>query len=156
VEVRLDGVDLIAALGLASPFSGQSGPVSIASGVVIVSDFSFLAPPGGVAALSLQVTGLVAGDHDLQVKGMRRNNGTLHSDTAHFAVLGDVFAQRSRALTASGRANGAEMTPQKGTVLQGATLAEPFAAPPVRFPGGGELRPGFVPVAEAHAAGGSP
>ena len=41
VEVRLDGVDLVAALGLVPPFAGASGVVVIGSTPVSISQFSF-------------------------------------------------------------------------------------------------------------------
>ena len=61
--VRVDGVDLAAALGLVPPFADAAGNVLIGGDVVAVSEFSYEIPPSGPYQITATLTGLPAGDH---------------------------------------------------------------------------------------------
>ena len=88
VEVRVDGVDLIDALGLVPPFSGVSGTVSIGGNPVQVSggyayDTSVAGNPKPVDAV---LSGLAEGAHQLEVSGVRISNAQLVADLHPFVI----------------------------------------------------------------------
>jgi len=151
VEVRVDGVDLVAALGLVAPFSGASGVVLIGSDPVLVSDFSFTAT--NPRRIDFVLTGLPSGDHVFEVEGMR-NDGPLVADANAFQVVGG-FSLALDALPAAGLPGGPRDAGSEG-VLVNASLGQPFAAAPVGLADGGQLRAGFVEAAEAAIAGAQP
>jgi hypothetical protein len=150
VEVLLDGVDLIAALGLVHPFSGAAGVVVIGATPVAISGFRFTST--NPRRVDLVASGLDLGSHSFQVRGDRANGSGSALDSASFEIH-DPFALALEALVpgaARPRAAGAE-----GTLL-GATLAQPLASGPVSLSDGGELRSGFAEASEALIAGGGP
>lgn len=147
--VLVDGVDLIAALGLAPPFAGASGNVVIGADVVAVSDFDYAIPPTGPYQITATLTGLSAGDHAIHAEALLGAGGTSSRDRV-FAVV-EPFTLEADAIASSGG-------PLPGPVVVGnrvgsASLGESLAAPPVGVSGGGEIRAGFVPVARARADG---
>jgi len=147
--VLVDGVDLIAALGLAPPFAGASGNVVIGADVVAVSDFSYAIPPTGPYQITATLTGLSAGDHTIHAEALLGAGGVSARDRL-FAVV-EPFTLEADVIASSG-------TPPPGPVVVGnhvgsASLGESLAAPPVGVSGGGEIRAGFVPVAQARAGG---
>jgi hypothetical protein len=151
VEVRLDGVDLVAALGLVPPFTDAAGVVLIGSTPVSISEFSFTTNTSP-RFVDLVASGLDLGPHALEVEGVKNDASGSLLDTANFEIF-DPFALAAEALVPSGarpRDAGSEGT------LFGATLGQPLAAPPVALSDGGELRSGFVEAAEALIAGGLP
>ena len=156
VEVRVDGVDLLDALGLAPPFEGLGGVVLIRGFPVTISDFTvrrsiengvFIGP----WRVSFDVAGLPEGDHVFEIEGFETNNGVFRRSSAAFAVV-PPFTLEAEAIVASGR-RAPEAAGAEG-MLQGASFGQPFAAPPVSFADDGELRSGFVEVSEARIAGG--
>jgi hypothetical protein len=150
VEVRLDGVDLVAALALVPPFAGASGVVVIGSTPVSISQFGF--SQSNPRLVDLVASGLALGPHLLEVQGDKNDGSGSVLDAAGFEIF-DPFALAAEALVPSGarpRAAGSEGT------LFGATLGQPLAAPPIGLADGGELRPGFVEASEALTAGGAP
>jgi hypothetical protein len=154
VELRLDGVDLIDALGLTPPFSGASGVVSIGGSSVTISDFSFTAGAGVTQRpISLQAEGLALGAHAVELEA-RNAQGTIVTRHADFEIT-DPFALAGEDLPAAGQPAGAQGAGAEG-VLANSALAAPLAAPPVPLSGGGELRAGFVPAAAARTQGGTP
>jgi hypothetical protein len=144
--VRVDGVDLIAALGLVPPFAGASGNVSIGGDVVAVSDFTYLIP---AATEPIRVTatlaGLDAGDHLLEAEATKPSSATTLKSAA-FAVV-EAFALEAEVIASAGTP--APALVPLGTSARAASLGDSLAAPPVGISGGGELRAGFVPAAAA-------
>jgi hypothetical protein len=142
LEVRLDGVDLLAALGLVPPFSGAGGTVALGPDLVTLSDFSFrLTNP---RQIDFTASGLPLGAHLFEVEG-EKTSGGLVADAAGFDIL-EPFAQAAHAVPAGG--SGPRLAGTEGTLFT-SSVAQPLAAPPVGLAGGGTLRSGFVEVSEA-------
>jgi hypothetical protein len=152
VVLRLDGVDLIAALGLTAPFADAGGVVAIGPELVTVSDFDFITNEAGWSDITLSLSGLPLGSHSLSLSGVNAQTGGDMTETSDFAVVAP-FTQEAQALVSSGAPHPLHAA---SSTLFGYTLGEPLAAPPVGFPGGSELRTGFAEVAEARIAGGMP
>lgn len=151
VEVRLDGVDLVAALGLVPPFTNASGVVVIGSTPVSITGFGFTHDTNP-RLVDLVASGLALGAHALEVEGEKTDGSGSVLDAAGFEIF-DPFTLAAQTLVPGGarpRDAGGEGT------LFGATLGQPLAAPPVALADGGELRAGFVEAAEALIAGGAP
>lgn len=145
--VLVDGVDLIAALGLVPPFAGASGNVVIGPDVIAVANFTYAIPPTGSYQVTATLTGLSAGDHQIHAEALLGVGGTSARDRV-FAVV-EPFTLEAEVIASSG-------TPPPGPVVLGsrlgkASLGESIAGPPIAVSGGGEIRPGFVPVAQARA-----
>lgn len=151
VAVELGGVDLVAALGLLPPFSDESGVVQVGVALVTITGFSFT-PLGSGHRVELVASGLDEGLHSLAVSGLKAS-AALVSRSVEFRITGPMTLE-VEALTAAGTPPGLT-TGAEGT-LANAALAQPLAAGPVGLVGGGELRGGLVPVAEARIAGGAP
>ncbi len=155
VQLRVDGVDLIAALGLTPPFSDESGAVLVGADVWAVSSFSFQQLPSGPWTIAVELAGVPLGAHTLTASAARLADGSLASDSAAIERVGG-FALEAAAIAAGGRPGGPEI-PLVGFAVHGsAALAQPFAAPPVDLSDGGELRSGIVAVSGALIAGASP
>ena len=157
VEVRIDGVDLVAALGLSLPFEGEGGIVVVRGDPITITDFTVKRSiENGVFVgpwrVSLDAAGLPEGDHVFEIRAFETNREVLLRNFSVFAVVAP-FGLEAEAFVASGRTE-PEPAGSEGT-LQGATFGEPFAAPPVSFGDGSELRSGFVEVSEARIAGGA-
>jgi hypothetical protein len=149
VEVRLDGVDLIAALSLTPPFTDVGGTLVIGSDVVTVSGFDFkLTNP---RRIELVASGLSQGAHDLEVEAEKIGGG-LVLDAAAFEVIA-AFQSKASHVAAAG--SGPQHAGSQG-ILFSSSLGEPLAALPVGLSGGGQLRSGFVEVSEALSSGGAP
>jgi hypothetical protein len=146
--VRIDGVDLIAALGLVPPFADASGNVVIGPDTVAVSDFDYVIPPTGPVVISATVSGLPAADHTLQAEAQPSGGGPASLKSRTFAVV-EPMTLEAEVIASSG-------TPPppvvSGNHAGNATLGESLAAPPVSN-AGGELRAGYVPVAQARSGG---
>jgi hypothetical protein len=144
--VRVDGVDLIAALGLTPPFTGASGTVAIGGDLVAVSNFSYVIPAAtDPIRLTATLAGLAAGDHTLEAEAASPTGGAPTIKSNPFAVA-LPFTKELEVLASAG-------TPPSGLLVIGsrvgaATLGESLAAPPVGIAGGGSLRSGFVPAAQ--------
>jgi hypothetical protein len=150
-SVRVDGVDLIAALGLTPPFTDASGSVSIGTDLVAVTDFDYEIPaPPGPIRVSATLTGLAVGDHIFESEAPPIEAGALGFDSHTFAVV-EPFVLAVETFPSAG-------TPPPGLVTLGGrpravTLGDSLAAPAVGIAGGGTLRPGFVPAAQARSGG---
>lgn len=145
--VRVDGVDLIAALGLTPPFDGASGSVMIGGAPVSVSSFRYGISPSGVE-VSARLEGLPIGDHAFDARAQQTGAGPTVATVA-FSVVG-AFSLEEQALASAG-APPPPPVATAGNHAGNATLGEPLAAPPVAISGGGQLRAGFVPVARGRA-----
>jgi hypothetical protein len=146
--VRVDGVDLAAALGLTPPFAGAGGNVVVGADVVAVSDFTYDIPPTGNIVVTATLTGLGTGDHTLEAEAAKAGGGTTLKSNA-FAVV-EPFTLEADVVASAG-------TPPPPAVVVGnragdVVLGESLAAPPVPLANGaGELRAGFVPAAQGRA-----
>lgn len=147
VEVELDGVDLIAALGLTPPFSGAGGVVNVGGDLVTVSNFDFTDTP--TKFVNLEISDLDTADRTLVVRGVKSGVG-LQQKTRPFVFV-DFFTQELEIFSAAGLAE-PEQTGPGGTILANASLGDPFASPPVTFPDDSVLRQGFVEAAEGRIA----
>jgi hypothetical protein len=96
VEVRVDGVDLIAALGLTPPFTNVSGTVSIGGQPIQVTAFRYdTSLAGNPEPVDAILTGLPEGAHEFAVRGLRLANGQLVADL-HFTVSSPSRARARR------------------------------------------------------------
>ena len=149
--VRVDGVDLIAALGLVPPFAGASGSVTIGTDLVAVTNFSYTIPVAtDPIRLTATLTGLSAGDHTLEAEAPPSGGGASTIRNNLFAVV-EPFTQELEVIAAAG-------TPRPGVITGGnhagnVTLGESLAAPPVGLANGGQVSAGFVPSARGRSAG---
>jgi hypothetical protein len=150
VEVRVDGVDLIDALGLVPPFTNAAGTVSIGGQPVQVASFRYdTAAAGNPKPVSASLAGLPEGSHQLDVRGVRVSNGALVSALRSFTVSGPLGLALDVVPAAADRT--APMS-GGGTLAYG-TLGASLPGAPVPLADGGELRAGFVPAAEGRIAG---
>jgi hypothetical protein len=155
VEARLDGVDVIAALGLMPPIVAASGVVQIGPDMVAISDFDYDPGQAGSAKhLRFLATGLSQGMHQLEVSGLKSADQSLTLRTADFDVIpalslvAQTLSSHALLLGPIGLSTGDE--------LRAVSAGEPLAAPPVGLSDGGELRSGFLEAAEARIVGGTP
>jgi hypothetical protein len=148
--VRMDGVDLIAALGLTPPFAGAGGNVVIGADTIAVSDFTYAIPPTGPVVITATLTGLPAADHTLQTQAQPNAGGGPNLKNRVFAVV-EPMALAAEVIASSGTP---ALPPVTGNHAGNATLGEPLAAPPVALSNGaGELRAGYVPAAQGRSGG---
>jgi hypothetical protein len=144
IEVRLDGVDLAVALGLVPPFQNQGGAVMLPSGPVTLSGFSVFTP-GGQHTVAFDVAGLSQDAHTHEISALRISDSVEIGASAAFRLTSPL-GLAAQGFPAAARAVSAAVP---GGVLAHQTAGEAGAAGPVPIPGGGELRSGFTPVAEA-------
>lgn len=144
IEVRLDGVDLVAALGLTPPFQTQGGAVMLPSGPVTISAFSVFTP-GGQHTVVFDVAGLPQTAHTHEISALRIADSALVAASTSFTLTSPL------GLAAQGFPAAARAVPAvvPGGVLAHQTAGEASPAASLPIPGGGELRSGFAPVAEA-------
>lgn len=144
--VRIDGVDLAAALALVPPFAGASGNVAIGGDVVSVSGFDYEIPPAGDVRIRATLTGLASADHQIEAEAIPSGGGAASIKSRSFAVV-EPMALEAEVIASSGTP---PPPPVTGNRAGNATLGEPLAAPPVALANGaGELRAGYVPAARA-------
>jgi hypothetical protein len=150
IEVRVDGVDLVDALGLVPPFENESGFVVIGSDVWTVTGFGIQPSAGGPRLVELELGGVPLGPHALAVSAMRSGGIVVTANADFERVAG--FTLEAEVLDVGGRAKGPEGSP---TLLFGASLGQPLAGS-AGLSGGGALRQGFVETAQARVAGAGP
>lgn len=148
-SLRVDGVDLVAALGLTPPFADASGVVAIGTDVVSVTGFTYAIPASGDIAIAAALAGLSSADHAIEVEAFPSDGGASTRKSRLFAVV-EPMTLEAEAIASSGTP-AAPFVP--GSRAGNATLGEPLAAPPVAFASGGSLRAGYVPAAQARAGG---
>lgn len=147
---RIDGVDLVAALGLVPPFADASGVVAIGGASVAVSGFTYEIPaPPDPIRVSATLVGLAVGDHVLEVEAPPIEVGAPAGLDVHAFAVTEPFTLEAAVLPSAG-------TPPPGLVTlpgrpRSVTLGDGLAAPPVGYAGGGSLRSGFTPVARARS-----
>jgi hypothetical protein len=143
--VTLDGVDLVAALGLVPPFADAAGNVVIGGQPVAISDFDYEIPASGPVVIRATLSGLAVDDHVLDAQAQPVVSGSFRSRI--FAVV-EPMTLEAEVIASSG-------TPAPplviGNHVGNATLGESLAGPPVGRAGGGSLRSGYVPAAQARA-----
>ena len=148
--VRIDGIDLVAALGLVPPFTGASGNVVIGADTIAVSAFTYSIPPTGSVVISATLTGLPSADHTLEAEAVPSGGGANTIKSRSFAVVEPMTLEAQ--VSASSGTPAPPFVP--GNHAGNVTLGESLAAPPVALSGGaGELRAGYVPAAQARAGG---
>lgn len=153
-QVRIDGVDLIAAFALVPPFQDEAGVVMIGPDLVTVTGFTFTADPGAPRVIALSAAGLPTGPHLFEVEADLANGQGAVLRGTEFEQTG-VFSLEVAGIAVSGLRNAPVAAGAEG-VLVNAVLGSPLAARPVGLTGGGELRPGPMPAAEARINGGTP
>jgi hypothetical protein len=141
--VRVDGVDLIAALGLTPPFANASGVVSIGGTPVTIASFTYSIPAQQPVQISLDATGLAPGAHALEAEA-NPPSGPPVSTSSGFDQLSGLFGLE---LDLVANAGGPAKQVISATSVRKSALGESVAAPPVALSGGGTLRQGFVPAA---------
>ncbi|HTY18887.1 MAG TPA: hypothetical protein VMH82_14255 [Myxococcota bacterium] len=148
--VRVDGIDLIAALGLTPPFAGASGSVTIGGSPVSVTEFAYAIPStSDPIALTATLAGLPPGDHFLEAEALPQGGGAATLRAVQFALV-EPFTREADVLASSGTPPPSPVT--LGSRAGDATLGEPLAAPPIPLAAGDTLRSGFVPVARGRAS----
>jgi hypothetical protein len=150
--LEIEGVDLAAALGLAPPFSDESGMTSVAGDVVTVTGFTIETPAQGPHVVQATIAGLSPGTFGLIVSGEVSDSMELRSAAADVIVV-ESLTLEAVDVPAAGLPGGAVALPTQG-VLGNASLGQPLAAPPIATQGGGSIRSGHVEVAEGLIAGG--
>ncbi len=145
--VRLDGVDLIAALGLTPPFAGEGGVVTVGTDTVTISSFDYLIQTGVPTIIDFEFSGLSPGTHDLEAEAEKAASGELVTRNAALEIV-LPFTLEADLVAAAGQPGGAESAGSEGTLVN-ASLGDPIAGAPVALSGGSELREGFVAAAEA-------
>ena len=148
--VRMDGVELIAALGLVPPFAGAAGNVVIGPDTIAVSNFTYSIPPTDLIVISATLAGLPSANHTLEAEAVPSGGGANTLKTRLFAVV-EPMTLEAEVIASSG-------TPAPpfvpGNHAGNATLGESLAAPPVTLSNGaGTLRAGYVPAAQGRAGG---
>jgi hypothetical protein len=144
-ELRIDGVELIAALSLVPPFSDAGGVVSIGGTPVTVSDFDYEIPAQDPVVIRVKLAGLDPGLHAIEGRGFDLFSVPV-AKTTSFELLADPMTlELDGVASAGGRA-----TPViSGTRVGKSSLGESLASPPVALSGGaGSVRQGFVPAAQ--------
>jgi hypothetical protein len=155
VEARIDGVGVIAALGLVPPVAGGGGTVQIGADTVTVSSFDYdPARAGSAKHLTFVATGLSMGQHQVEVSGLKTADQSLTVRTTDFDVIGPLSLE-AQTIASHGLLLG-PIPLSTGGELRAVTAGEPLAATPVGLSDGGELRSGFQEAAEAHIAAGTP
>lgn len=148
--LRVDGVDLAAALGLVPPFADASGNVVIGGEVVAVAGFDYEIPASGDVWIRATLAGLASADHVVEAEALPSGGGAATTKSRSFAVVAPMTLE-AETIASSGTP---PPPPIPGNRMGNATLGEPLAAPPVALASGaGELRPGYVPAAQARAGG---
>ncbi len=150
IVVRLDGVDLIAALGLTPPFTGAGGIVSIGGDTVTIADFDYDISESAFNQVEFTADGLSDGDHLLEAEALKTDE-SLEMRTSAFALV-DPFTLELSSLPAAGLPRGEASAGAEG-VLVNASLGDSSASPPVVLSNGDELRAGFVNAAEGRISG---
>jgi hypothetical protein len=154
LEVRLDGVDLVAALALTPPFFDAAGSVLVGADLIDVSGFTIDDTQAPMPIqLELDLDGLPVGTHLLEFEGTVTATSTLVTRSVAFErVL--AFTQEAAALD-SGALHGGPVTALAG-ILRNASLGQPLAAGPIGLAGGGSVRSGIVEVSQALGGGSGP
>ena len=150
VAVRVDGVDLIAELGLVPPFVNESGVVLVGGDPITVTGFSYDTTLPQVVPLLVSLQGLPLGAHAIEIEATRNNNQgqpVVLTRLADFDLVAG-FSHPAVEIGSGGLGPAPQSFGSEGTLV-GASLGAPLAGPPISYSDGSELRPGFVPVAEA-------
>jgi hypothetical protein len=148
--VRVDGVDLVAALGLVPPFANASGSVAIGADTIAVTGFTWTIPPSGPVAITATLTGLSSADHVLDAQAFPAAGGATVTKSRSFAVV-EPMTLEAHEIASSGTP---APPPVSANHAGNATLGESLAAPPVALSNGAvQLRAGYVPAAQGRAGG---
>jgi hypothetical protein len=99
VAIELDGVDLMAALGLVPPLTDAAGVVAIGGQPVTIQNFDFDTTLPGTCQPSFEVVGLPAGNHQVDLSGALAAGGALSTRARHFAQV-DGFTKDAAELAA--------------------------------------------------------
>ena len=154
LEVRLDGVDLVAALALTPPFFDAAGTVGVGADLIDVSGFTIDDTQAPMPIqIELELDGLPVGAHLLEFEGTVTASSVVVTRLVAFErVL--AFTQEAAALD-SGALHAGPVTGLAGT-LENASLGQALAEAPIGLAGGGALRSGIVEVSRALGGGSGP
>jgi hypothetical protein len=150
-EIRLDGVDLLDALGLVPPFTGAGGVVVIGSQTVTVSGFEYLIAPPQPQRVRFTLTGLDPTTHVIELRGVN-TIAELQTSTRTFSVS-TPLALAVDAFDAGGSAAPKGLTSGSAYAT---SLAPPWSAGRIPLSDGGSIRPAVAGAAAALAPGGTP
>jgi hypothetical protein len=151
-EILLDGVDLIAALGLVPPFTGAGGVVVIGSQSVTVSAFEYLIAPPQPQRVRFTLTGLDPTTHVIELRGVNALS-ELQIGTRTFSVSTPLVLALD-ALDAGG--NAAPKGLVSGSSASATSLAPPWSAGRIEFSDGSSIGTAVAGAAAALAPGGAP
>jgi hypothetical protein len=152
VALEIDGVDLVAALGLVPPFTDAFGSVLVGGEWVGVSGFTYDPTQPGEPRIQAALAGLPAGPHSVTLSAQKTADGEPGSDVRDFRVV-DGFALELSVETSVGLPDGPVATETPG-FLANQALGPAVAAPPIAIAGGGTLRSGHVEAVEGRVAAG--
>ncbi len=150
----VDGVDLVAALGLTPPFTDATGDVLIGATLVSVSGFSYDPSGPGEIPFAFTLDGLPVGTHQLEAFSEKLATGAPTTKTRDLRVVGG-FEEKLATTTSAGLVGGSVATGSAG-VLANQSLGQAVAAPPAALAGGGTLRSGHVEAVEERISAGGP
>ncbi len=154
IALAIDGVDLVASLGLVPPFVDAAGVVLVGGDPVQVTELTLDPTLPGIRVISGKVAGLPLGAHDVTVSALRTNNAQLISSTISVDVLDGLLLDLPET-AAAGLPGGPVESTSEGT-LANAALGQALAAPPVLTLGGDTIRSGHVSAAEQVISAGGP
>jgi hypothetical protein len=143
VVIELDGVDLLAALGLVPPFTDASGVIAIGGEPVTIQNFDFDTTLPGSYKPSFEIVGLPAGDHQIDLSGVLLASGAPKTRARHFAQV-DGFTPDASELAAAALSR--PVAADGGRHVLASVGGDPAGAA-VPLSDGGTLREGFVSAA---------
>jgi hypothetical protein len=152
LEFEVDGVPLVAGLGLVPPFMGESGSLRVGDETITVGDFSVFTRHGA-RHIQAELSGFSPASHELRASGVNPETGLVGVKTSRFSVVDSLTLDASH-VPAAGSPHGPVASEREGILANGA-LGQAIAAPPLATLGGQSIRSGHVELAEALLAGGS-
>ena len=151
LEIEIDGVALVAGLGLSAPFMGEGGVLTIGADSITISDFNLFTSQGA-RRIQATLSGFSPGTRELTVSGENPETMIVNEKSIFFTVV-DFLTLELPHVPAAGSPDGPVASATAGT-LANASLGQAIAAPPIATLGGNSIRSGHVEAAEALIAGG--
>jgi len=151
LEIEIDGVGLVAGLGLTPPFMGESGVLNIGPDTITITDFNVFTFQKA-RRIQATLSGFSPGSRELHVSGVTPETMLVTEGSIFFTVV-DFLTLELPHVPAAGSPDGPVESATAGT-LANASLGQAIAAPPVATLGGNSIRSGHVEAAEALISGG--